>query len=234
MKNTLIHRLREMILSGELPAGERLTEIGLAEMLGVSRTPIRAALPILAADGFLDSVGKRGYRVRSFDPEVSLQELDLRSMLEGAAAKYLCQRGASQELLDQIDACLAEGDAIFEKGYVTEDDEDVYGEMNAKFHSLIVQNCGSQPVISVLEKLNNMPFIGPSVLVFNKVGLDQAYGLLFRAHGHHHALADAIKHRDGTRAEAIFREHGNSQRQSLFSRLEANRESALTLQKESM
>ncbi len=226
MKNSLVHRLREMILSGDLPAGERLTEIGLAERLGVSRTPIRSALPMLAADGFLDSVGKRGYRVRSFDPEVSLQELELRSILEGVAARHLARKGASPELLAEIEACLADGDEIFSKGYLTEDDEEIYGEMNAKFHELIVSNCGNEPVISIIEKLNNMPFIGPSVLVFNKIGLDKAYGLLFRAHGHHHALLDAIRMRDGLRAEGIFREHGNSQRQSLFSRIEASKDMA--------
>lgn len=224
MKNTLVHRLREMILSGELPAGERLTEIGLAEKLSVSRTPVRAALPILAADGFLDTVGKRGYKVRSFDPEQSLQQLELRSVLEGLAARYLAKKGPSAELMQQIDACLAEGDAIFSKGYVTEDDEDAYGDMNARFHALIVENCGSKPVQEMLAKINNMPFIGPSVLVFNQIGLERAYGMLFRAHGHHHTLAEAIRLGEGDRAEAIFREHGNTQRESLFSRVEASLE----------
>ncbi len=212
--------MREMILSGELEAGERLTEIALAERMGVSRTPVRAALPLLAADGFLETVGKRGYAVRKFDPEVCVQELELRSMLEGAAAKYLAKKGLTAELSNALDDCLKEGDQLFAKGYLEDDDEELYGQMNAKFHSLVVDHCGSQPIISVLEKINNMPFIGPSVLVFDEVGLDDAYVHLLRAHGQHHALVDALKDGDGARAESIFREHGNAQRKSLFSRLQ--------------
>jgi len=227
MKNFLMQRLREMILSGELAAGERLTEIALAERLGVSRTPVRAVLPLLAAEGFLESVGKRGYAVRLFEPEVCVQELELRSMLEGAAARYLARDGLSAELQNEIEQCLLDGDAIFEKGFLTHEDEESYGQMNAKFHRLIVENCGSQPIISVIEKVNNMPFIGPSVLVFDQVGLKEAFVLLLRAHGQHHAVFDAIKDRDGARAEAIFREHGNAQRKSLFSRLEQRNEQVI-------
>jgi len=220
LSNSLLHKLREMILSGELKAGERLTEVGLSERMGVSRTPVRGVLPVLAADGFLDPVGKRGYCVRRFDPEESLKELELRSILEGVAARYLAQAGLDEQVLQQLNECLRDGDKIFEKGCLSLEDEDRYGEMNAEFHRIIVENCGSAPVINVLQKLNNMPFIGPSVLVFNRVGLERAYVLLLRAHGHHHALVDAISRGDAARAEAIFREHGNSQRQSLFSRLD--------------
>ena len=55
-----------MILSGELAPGERVTEQGLAQQLGISRTPIRHILPNLATQGLLEPVGKRGFAVKSF------------------------------------------------------------------------------------------------------------------------------------------------------------------------
>lgn len=219
MRMSPLARLREMILSGELKAGERITEVSLAECLGVSRTPIRSALPILEADGYIETVGKRGYAVKKFDVDGAMKALELRAHLEGFAAKYLAQSGASETLLAELEACLLLGDEIFKKRFLTYEDEEKYGEMNDRFHSLVVKNCGSPPLIDFIEKLNNMPFINPSVLVFDHVGLDQAFDLLFRAHGQHHALTDAIRTRDAARAESIFREHGNAQKQSLFSRM---------------
>jgi GntR family transcriptional regulator, vanillate catabolism transcriptional regulator len=214
----LLNQICEMILSGELLPGERITEIGLAEKLGVSRTPIRSALPILAADGYLEPVGKRGYSVKTFIAEEALKALELRAMLEGVAAKYLAETGAAEDILKELDLCLVQGDEIFKKRHLTREDEDRYGEMNARFHKIIVDHCGSPLLITFIERLNKMPFIGPSVMVFDQVGLERAYELLFRAHGQHHDLVEAIRNRDAARAEAIFREHGNAQRHSLFSR----------------
>ncbi len=214
----LLNQICEMILSGELAPGERITEVGLAEKLGVSRTPIRSALPMLAADGYLEPVGKRGYSVKKFIMEEALKALELRTMLEGIAAKYLAEQGVSEDVLRELDLCLVQGDDIFKKRYLTREDEEGYGEMNARFHKIVVDKCGSPPLIAFVERLNKMPFIGPSVMVFDQVGLDKAFELLFRAHGQHHDLVEAVRGGDGARAESVFREHGNAQRHSLISR----------------
>ncbi|MFK7733675.1 MAG: GntR family transcriptional regulator [Pseudomonadales bacterium] len=216
---TLLKRIREMILSGELSPGARITELGLAETLGVSRTPVRNVLPVLASEGYLEAVGKRGFAVKQFDLQESLDVLELRATLEGVAARYLVNRGISSQVLSALEECLDAGDALFRKRYLTVEDEEIYGAMNARFHQTIVEHCGSQPLINMIESLNKKPFIGPSVVVFDQVGLDQAFETLFRAHGQHHDLVEALNAGDGSRAEAIFREHGNAQRHSLYSRI---------------
>lgn len=215
-----LHTLREMILSGELAPGERVTEAALAKRLGVSRTPIRNALPALAAEGFLEPVGKRGYAIKAFDDRESVSALELRAALEGIAAKGLIDHGPAPEVLAQLEECLAEGDALFASGSLDFDDEEAYGAMNARFHAIIAENCGSPLLASFIERLNKVPFIAPSAIVFNQVGLEYAYTLLFRAHGQHHAIVEAIREKDSARAENLFREHGRAQRQSVFSRME--------------
>ena len=60
-------RLREMVLRGELAAGERVPEAAVAKRLGLSRTPVRQALPALAQEGLLVTAGRRGYIVRQSD-----------------------------------------------------------------------------------------------------------------------------------------------------------------------
>jgi GntR family transcriptional regulator, vanillate catabolism transcriptional regulator len=72
-------QIKQMILAEELAPGERITEVGLSERLGVSRTPIRNLLPRLAAEGFLQPVGKRGYAIAGLADEEMLDALDLRS-----------------------------------------------------------------------------------------------------------------------------------------------------------
>ena len=58
--------LRELILSGELKSGERLSELTLVERLGVSRTPVRAALMRLSEEGLVASMPAGGFSVRAF------------------------------------------------------------------------------------------------------------------------------------------------------------------------
>jgi GntR family transcriptional regulator of vanillate catabolism len=214
----LMNRLREMILAGELAPGQRVTEAGLAELLGVSRTPVRNVLPGLAAEGFLEPVGRRGFAVKDFSERETWEALELRALLEGQAARLVAKKGASAELLDALDHCLAEGDGLFEKRHLTLEDEIAYGAMNERFHRLIVDACDSPMLQMFVDRLNRVPFVAPSVVVFDQIGLRKAFDLLFAAHRVHHAIVDAIRERDAERAEILFREHAHQQRFSMFQR----------------
>jgi GntR family transcriptional regulator of vanillate catabolism len=214
----LMSRVREMILSGELAPGQRITEEALAVQLGVSRTPIRNILPSLATQGLLQPVGRRGFAVKAFSEKESWEALELRALLEGQAARYLAQKGASASVLAALDACLSAGDKLFEKRHLDREDEQQYGAMNEAFHRIIVDACDSPTLKSLVDRLNLVPFVAPSVIAFDLVGTRKAYELLFRAHGCHHAIVEAIRQRDGARAEALFREHAHQQRFSMFAR----------------
>lgn len=208
----LATRIREMILQGHLKPGERVTELGLAERLGLSRTPIRGVLPSLAAEGFLKAVGKRGFAVAQFSDRESFEALELRALLEGQAARMVARDGASADLLAELDLCLMHGDTLFEGETV---DADAYGEMNERFHTLIVEAAGSALLSSMIERLNHIPFVAPLSPVFQHARSREIARLLLVAHAQHHAIVDAIRERDGARAETLFREHANAQRRSL-------------------
>ncbi|MET3762249.1 GntR family transcriptional regulator of vanillate catabolism [Sphingomonas sp. UYEF23] len=213
-----MNTIKEMILSGALKPGERVTEAGLAEQLAVSRTPVRNIMPRLAAEGYLEAVGRRGYRIKTFGESESLEALDLRALLEGHAARMVASAGASTAVLTELDACLAFGDRLFEKRSLDREDEHQYGVMNGRFHKIVIDACGSPTLQAFIERLNRVPFVAPSVILFDRIGLDRAFDLLFRAHGVHHAIVEAIRQGDGHRAEALFREHAHQQRISMFSR----------------
>src|SRR5690554_6813992 len=102
-------RLRHWILQGKLKPGERLEEIPLAEKLGVSRTPVRAALATLGNEGLLEHRPKRGYTVRVYTFDDILGAYEVRSVLEGLACRKAAQRGLSVETLARLRACLEAG-----------------------------------------------------------------------------------------------------------------------------
>lgn len=214
----LINRIREMILSGELAPGQRVTEEALSEKLGVSRTPVRNILPTLATQGLLEPVGRRGFAVKAFSDKESWEALELRAVLEGQAARMLATSGASSAVLEALDACLERGDRLFANGELDRDDEQAYGAMNEEFHRIIVEACDVPMLKTFVDRLNLVPFVAPSVIVFDQVGLRRAFELLFRAHGTHHSIVEAVRQRDGHRAESLFREHAHQQRFSMLVR----------------
>ncbi len=86
MDSPVAQRIRELIVDGTLAPGTRVAEAALAERLGVSRTPVRNALPALATEGLLEPAGKRGYAVRGFTVADSFRATEIRCVLEGYAA----------------------------------------------------------------------------------------------------------------------------------------------------
>src|SRR5579863_3739225 len=147
-------RIREMILRGKLTPGQRLAEAPLAEMLGMSRTPVRQALPVLAREGLLQEHETRGYIVRGFSIADILDALDVRGALEGLAARRVAEAGASRPLINALRQVLKEGDRIFGKGNIAESDEALYADMNGRLHGLIVEEAHSPMIEQALERIS--------------------------------------------------------------------------------
>ena len=213
-QNTVVVRLREKILAGALAPGERVTEAELSTRLGVSRTPVRQALPALAQEGLLVTAGKRGYSVRAFTVQHSIEALRLRAVLEGFAARQVAQNPVRATLLSALKACLAEGDALFVSRQLQEDDELRYAQMNARFHSLILEAAHMPLLESLTERCNLVPFTAPSSIAFSNANKERMFDFLFYAHRQHHSIVQAIELGQGDRAEFLFREHANTQEQS--------------------
>ena len=108
----LVAELRRWIAEGRYAAGTRLAEETVAQDLGVSRTPVRLAFRTLAQEGLLESAGKRGFVVRAFSVEDVRCAVEVRGVLEGLAARRLCERGPDAATLAVFEQCLAEGDAV--------------------------------------------------------------------------------------------------------------------------
>jgi GntR family transcriptional regulator of vanillate catabolism len=214
LDQAVVH-LREMILRGKLAPGQRLAEAPLAEELGMSRTPVRQALPMLAQEGLLSLHETRGYVVRAFTWAEVVDAIDLRGVLEGLAARRIAERGASRAFLREVHTCLTEGDTILSKRRVEEKDEARYAEMNARFHALILEEAGSSILSAALERNGHVPFAGPQALAFDRSNLDRMYDILYYAHRQHHGIAEALERGQSGRAEALMREHAGVVKESI-------------------
>lgn len=210
-----IQQLRELILCGTFAPDERITEAALAERLAISRTPIRQALPALCQEGLLVQAGNRGYAVRRFSQQESLDALAVRALMEGMAARAIAEQGASDVLLATLHACLDEGDRILARRSLSAGAEQAYGAMNACFHRSIVVAANKPILTETVDRCTLVPFVSPVNVVFGQRSVTLAYDDLYYGHRQHRAIVSAIEQRDGARAELLFREHANTQRHSM-------------------
>jgi len=206
----VLSSLRQMILSGELKAGERIAEIPTAEALGVSRTPIRIAFRTLEQEGLLIKLERRGYRVREVTNDEVCDSVEVRGVLEGLAARQAAEKGVTEKQKQELQTCLELGGSLFAKGYVTEEDLETYHDLNKRFHSLIIEASNNSMIAAALNRNEHMPFASVSSLAIDRHDLAREYRRFNFAHMQHHAAFDAITHGQGARAEAIMREHANA------------------------
>ena len=194
--------LRDWVLHGRLSPGARLEEIPLAASLGVSRTPVRAALATLGNEGLLEYQPKRGYQVRTYELDEIIAAYDVRAALEGLGARLAAQRGLSDTAIATLRACLARGDEILGKGVLLPEDHEPYQEMNMCLHNTLLEAAGNPWVQRFAAQAQAIPYASDRIVLW-----DVAHDVILRSHGDHHRVVDAVIARDAPRAESLMREH---------------------------
>lgn len=215
-------RLREMILAGELPSGARITELAIVEKLGVSRTPIRAALMRLEQEGLLEALANGGYAVRTFSERDVSEAIELRGTLEGLSARLAAERGVAAVVLNEARACLDQVDAVLNQPALDDEAFLRYVTLNQKFHNLLSEMAGSAVIARELDRVVNLPFASPSAFVVLQADSPQARDILIVAQDQHRQVLSAIEQREGSRAEAIMREHSRIAQRNLHATLQSH------------
>ena len=205
--------LRQRILNGELQGGTRLLEVPLAEMLQISRTPVREAMSRLVEEGLLERA-RSGFVVRTFGLEDVIDAIELRGVLEGTAARLAAERGVEPELLAKIIAIVAELDRCFSDD-PGDTDFDNYSRLNADFHHVLAHLAGSKVMARELDRVMRLPFASPSAFLPDKVDMVSRRHSLDLAQAQHREIVAAIGDREGARAEALAREHARTARRDL-------------------
>jgi DNA-binding GntR family transcriptional regulator len=187
-------RLRAQIFAHELAPGSWLDEQSLAQQFGISRTPMREAIKVLASEGLVTTKMNRGAYVTEVDRSDLEQIFTVLSLLEGQAAKETASKATEEELnlLDDLHHRL-------EKAAADRDVEQFF-EINVKFHELIqdiASNTWMNGVIADLRK----------VLKLQRRDSLTRTGRLQNSLLEHREILQAILKRDPTAAEAAMRKH---------------------------
>ena len=206
--------LREMVLRGDFRPGERLAELTLVPLLNASRTPVRLALERLAHQGLLEAQPSGGFRVREFTVAEIWDSIEVRGVLEGTAARLAAERLTGPDELTELRRSY-DSIAVMQPGDVEHFLK--YLEENVAFHRELWRLAKSPPLERALEAISSLPFAEPGAMVFNVP--EETPGAHVRramiAVEHHRAILEAIENREGTRAEALAREHSRMARQGL-------------------
>jgi GntR family transcriptional regulator of vanillate catabolism len=208
-------RLREMILAGHLQGGSRLTEQSMVNLLGVSRTPIRAALIRLEEEGLLQQLSSGGFAVRLFSEADVADAIELRGCVEGLAVRLAAERGCSRERLADGEQCLLEIDQVLQAPRLSENDFARYVELNAHFHHWLGLLCASAVIAREVTRVCSLPFASPSGFVGVQAASPKARDMLVIAQDQHRQVLQAILRREGARAEFIMREHSQLAQRNL-------------------
>jgi len=193
--------LRDWILHGRFKPGERVEEVPISLAMGVSRTPVRAALATLANEGLIDHQPKRGYQVRAFELRDILAAYEVRSVLEGLACRGAALRGLTDAQVLTVRECLAQGDRILGKGALLPEDHEPYQKMNVTLHNTLIEAAANPWLGRFSEQAHNIPYASDRIVLWEN------HPLILRSHGDHHRIVEAIIERDPSRAESLMREH---------------------------
>jgi DNA-binding GntR family transcriptional regulator len=206
LRNLVATELRRLILDGTLPPGERLIEDRLAELLGVSRNPIREAIRMLEAEGFLNVAARRGSFVATLSASQAADLFEVRLALEPLGARLAATQVSAAHIarMKQILTDVQTAPDRFEL--------DTLSELHTELHSLIFEMTGNSYLIAM-------------AIPMTKRGqwlLRQSAPLRMpEAWSEHHWLIAAIESGDPGLAEAAARHHVLSVRSLIKRRLEA-------------
>lgn len=185
-------RLIEEIRQGTLPPGARLTETELAARLRISRTPVREAIRRLEADGLVVHRPRIGAVVRALDYSEVMELYEMRTVLEGTAAR-LAARSASEVEIAELATMNGEmGEAL--------DDVARLYALNQQFHMTLLDAARNRYLVKSVNALQKtLLILGPSTL--------EESARAAEAVAEHDKLVAALVKRDAAGAEAAMRAH---------------------------
>ena len=147
LHDTIVNRIRAMIYDGDLKPGDKVPERALCESLGISRTPLREALKVLASEGLLDLLPNRGARVARLTPEAVDEMFPVMGALEALAGELACQRMTDADLFG-IKALHYQMAMHHARGERAE-----YFALNQKIHERIMAAAGNGLLVGLYEGL---------------------------------------------------------------------------------
>lgn len=214
---TVLTHLREMIVTGEIAAGARLRSEALATRIGVSRTPVRSALAVLATEGLVSYSVNKGYTAEALSIREIMDALEVRAGLEGHAARlsvdYGWNPGDYSILVDAVES----GRIIVDAGAWSEAIEKSWYSANREFHRIIARASNNRVLRNAIRISIIYPVFGdvgrlsPAVAAHVPQRLRQIPATvpehIVQSQQQHEAILAAISADDAVEAERLMSAH---------------------------
>ena len=199
----LLVALRDFIVEGNLADGVRVPERALCERFNISRTPLREALKVLAAEGLIELLPNRGARVRELSPEDVRELFDVMGGLEALAGRLACERISEVEF--------AEIERIHHDMYRFYLRRDMHGyfHCNQAIHQMIVAAAGNATLAATYASV-----AGRIRRVRYSANLAKDRDRLGEAMREHEAILDALRRRAGSELSDILFLHLRNKRKA--------------------
>ena len=190
----LAERLRVLIVEGEIAPGSRIDERSLCARFGVSRTPLREAIKVLAREGYVVLVPNRG----AVAAELTRRDLEEAFPIMGALEALAGELAAAHATDEQIAAIRALHDRMRE--HHAEGDRPAYFALNERIHLAIAEASGNATLERMQRSLDGRVRRGRYQANMGRERWD-------RAMAEHEGIVEALESRDGPALAAVLREH---------------------------
>jgi DNA-binding GntR family transcriptional regulator len=210
----ILSRLRDFIVDGRLTDGARIPERDLCDMFGISRTPLREALKVLASEGLVELLPNRGARVRELSVYDLAELFDVMGGLEALAGRLACEKMTTAEFseIEQLHHQMY-------KFYLNREMPD-YFRCNQLIHQKIVAAARNSALTSAYASL-----AGRIRRVRYAANLAQKRDRWGEAMREHEAILDSLRRRDGHELSDILFRHLRNKQTAAIEYLEATRHS---------
>jgi len=190
----VFENLKQAIINGKIPPGQRLVENRLAQTLGISRTPVREAIHKLEREGYLGKRPRGGFVVLGLDSVDIEETFGIRSVLEGYAARLAAIKHAESDL-EPLEAHIR----TFQI-HLDQDNLDALPDINTEFHDMLYALSKSPRLIKMINDLKDQIFR------FRQMILRDAE-LAAMSNADHIQMLESIKRRDAEGVEKLVHEH---------------------------
>jgi DNA-binding GntR family transcriptional regulator len=194
LHDMVVSRIRDMIIEGAIAVGTRIHEGQLCQQLGISRTPLREALKVLASEGLVELVLGRGAVVCLLTQKDAYDMLKVLAHLEQMAGPLICQNASDEQILevhrlhDEMIGLYAQSDRLR------------YFKLNQQIHSMLIALTGNESLCLVHDilqtRMKRIRFIG-----------DKKDKTWAKAVSDHEKMMAALEARDGQRLSATLVDH---------------------------
>ena len=202
--------LKKAIITGEIPAGERIVETEYAERLHISRTPLREALRKLERDGLVEYMLRRGVVVRAFTISDVEEIYTIRNCLEMLTLPAIIQNATAEDIR-HLRSLLDEMDPLNENNDIAS-----LSPRARAFHSYLTGISGQKRIIRAIEGQDEY-ITRFSALSIAKEDRRAA------AHQEHHRLVDYVEARDLEKFEKLMRKHIERSKETCLLALEESK-----------